>query len=310
MVMADLDTAAAFTALPTFHYVPIEGVDLPPSWASLWDILHPIAMSEFGADQIERVTQVRPPVVYHGVDVEQFRPVSADRPLYMETSSGTVKLRTKADCKRFFGSHGKRRWILRTDRFMPRKRYASYLRSLAPVLVSHPDTWLVIHCRSTDEGGHLYDLFSKYPTEIKSRMLVTGFHDKAGGATRDVLTALYNAADVYASNSAEGFGLTIAEALACGTPAVGMDYSAVTEVIGDAGLLAPVDHLDDNEYDHAWATVNEAAFAQQVALLLDNELKRRVLGRKGPERVRSMFTWTHAAAQFAEIMAVREAVAA
>jgi glycosyltransferase involved in cell wall biosynthesis len=289
--------------LPTFHYCPIEGVDLPPSWAGLWHIITPIAMSEFGANQIEKVTGSRPPVVYHGVDTVQFRPVSADAPLYMETPRGTGKLRTKAECKRFFGGDPKSRWILRTDRFMPRKRYGSFLRSLAPVLEARPDVVLVLHCRSIDEGGHLYDLFSKYPPEIRGRMISTGFHDAYQGAPRDILTALYNAADVYASNSAEGFGLTIAEALACGTPAIGMDYSAVPEVIGPAGRLVPVDHLDDNEYDHAWATVNEQAFGLAVGSLLDDEVGRRSLARKAPEYVRANFTWAHAAEMFAQIMA-------
>lgn len=309
MVMADEETVAAFRVLPTYHYCPVEGVDLPPAWNALWQILHPIAMSEFGANQIERVTGIRPPVVYHGVDTAQFRPVSAENPLYLETDKGTGKLRTKGECKRFFGGDPKSRWILRTDRFMPRKRYGSYLRSLAPVLAERPDTLLVIHCRSTDEGGHLHDLFSKYPADIRRRMIVTGFHDQAGGASRDILTALYNAADVYASNSAEGFGLTIAEALACGTPAVGMDYSAVPEVIGPAGLCVPVDHLDDNEYDHAWATVNEKAFAVAVGGLLDDEIGRRTLGRRGPEHVKSNFTWSHAAGLFAETMKPLEMVA-
>ncbi len=307
MVMADGETAAAFLALPTYHYVPIEGVDLPPSWAALWRILHPIAMSEFGADQIEKVTGHRPPVIYHGVDVEQFRPVSPEKPLYLTTTKGTIKLRSKADCKKFFGSDG--RWILRTDRFMPRKGYPAMLRALAPVLAERPDVRLVMHCRSTDEGGHLQDIKSKYPQEIRNRMVITGFHDNLGGAPRDILTALYNGADVYASNSAEGFGLTIAEALACGTTAVGLDYSAVPEVIGPAGLLAPVDHLYDNEYDHAWANVHETTFAKAVALLLDDELKRRSLSRQGPAHIRAKFTWQNAAAQFVEIMD-RQAVAA
>jgi glycosyltransferase involved in cell wall biosynthesis len=310
LVMADEDTIAAFQAVPTYHYVPIEGVDLPPAWAMLWRILHPIAMSEFGADQIELVTGSRPPVIYHGVDTEQFRPVSAEHPLYLESSKQTIKLRSKAECKRFFGGDPKGRWILRTDRFMPRKRYGSFLRALAPVLAERPDVRLLMHCRSVDEGGHMYDLISKYPRPIAERMLISGFHDRFGGAPRDVLTALYNAADVYASCSAEGFGLTIAEALACGTPAVGMDYSAVPEVIGPGGLLAPVNRLDDNEYDHAWATVDEQAFGAKVAQLLDNELARRSFGRAAAAHIRASFQWTNAARQFGEVMETRmEAVA-
>ncbi len=313
LVMTDEKTIEAFRALPTYHYVPIEGVDLPPAWRLLWTILHPVAMSEFGADQIERVTGQRPPVVYHGVDTDQFRPVSADHPLYL----GEAKLRSKAECKRFFGGDPKSRWILRTDRLMPRKRYASMLRAIAPVLVDRPDTQLLMHCRSIDEGGHLYDLISKYESRldvnlrpVSRRMLISGFHDRYGGAPRDVLTALYNAADVYVSTSAEGFGLTIAEAMACGTPAVGMDYSAVPEVIGPGGMLAPVNRLDDNEYDHAWATVDEPAFGARVAALLDNDLQRRSFGRAAAAHIRASFQWTTAARQFGEVMAERESIAA
>lgn len=310
LVMADEDTIAAFQAVPTYHYVPIEGVDLPPAWVMLWRILRPVAMSEFGADQIEKVTGQRPPVIYHGVDTEQFHPVTAENPLYLASSKETIKLRSKAECKRFFGGDPKSRWILRTDRFMPRKRYGSFLRALAPVLAERPDTYVLMHCRSSDEGGHLYDLISKYPRPIAERMLISGFHDRFGGAPRDVLTALYNAADVYASCSAEGFGLTIAEAMACGTPAVGMDYSAVPEVIGPGGLLAPVNRLDDNEYDHAWATVDEPAFGRQVAALLDNDLQRKAMGRAASTHVRASFQWSIAARQFGEVMETRmEAVA-
>jgi glycosyltransferase involved in cell wall biosynthesis len=329
MVMADVETAKAFAAIPTFHYVPIEGVDLPRSLGVLWSIVSPVAMSEFGADQIERIIGVRPPVVYHGVDTAQFRPASPERPLRI----GERVIRTRADAKAVFITHEhgalcptpcampeiswskarkmaeEQRWILRTDRFMPRKRYGSFLRALAPVIAQRPDTFLVIHCRSVDEGGELEDLFSKYPERLRARMIVTGFHDKIGGASRDILTALYQSADVYASCSAEGFGLTIAEAIACGTPAVGMDYSSVPEVIGPAGLLAPVDHLDDNEYGYAWATVNEPAFGSAVALLLDDEVKRRALGRLGPEHVRSTFSWAAAAGQFASLLPSMEAVA-
>jgi glycosyltransferase involved in cell wall biosynthesis len=329
MVQADAATEAAFASVPTFHYVPIEGVDLPPALRSLWDIVTPVAMSEFGATEIERITGTRPAVVYHGVDTAQFRPLTERSPVYI----GERVARSRIDAKALFIEHhhvascaspcptpvtswskarkiaASQRWILRTDRFMPRKRYGSFLRALAPVLAQRPDTFLVIHCRSVDEGGNLEDLFSKYHPALRARMLVTGFHDQIGGASRDILTALYNAADVYASCSAEGFGLTIAEAIACGTPAVGMDYSSVPEVIGPAGLLAPVNRLDDNEYGYAWATVDEPAFGTAVALLLDDELRRHALGRVGPEHVRSTFTWAHAAEQFAGLIPRMEAVA-
>lgn len=300
LVNLDDATRAAFAAVPSYHYCPIEGVDLPPSWADLWSVVHPIAMSEFGAAQIEAVTGKRPPVVYHGVDTKVFRPASE----YRLDMSGK-KLRDKAACRKFFGGSPDARWVFRADRNMPRKRYASLLRAMAPVMAARPDVFLVLHCRAHDQGGNITDLRSKYPPSIARRMILTGLHEAYGNVPRDLLVALYNGADVYASNSAEGFGLTIAEAMACGVPAVGMAYSAVPEVIGPGGLLAPVNRLDDNEYDHAWATVDEQAFGAAVATLLDDADLRARLGKAARQHVVSSFSWATAAQQVAAILEAR-----
>lgn len=297
LVMGEASRTEAFRRVPTFHYVPVEGVDLPPAWKRLWNVVHPVAMSDFGAEQIRLVTGERPAVAYHGVDAATFRPVGDHR-----WHIGDVKLRSKADCKRLFGGNPATRWVLRADRHMPRKRYASLLRSMAPVMARRPDVFLVIHCATVDEGGHLRDQVSKMHPSLQRRVVFTGFHDAGVVLDRNLLAALYNAADVYASPSAEGFGLTIAEAMACGVPAVGMDYSSVTEVIGPGGLLAPVSHLVDNEYDHAWAAVDEAAFGAQVARLLDDEALRRDLGRKAREHVMSEFTWEGCARVFSDLI--------
>lgn len=298
MVLADEVTRSAFAAIPSYHYVPVEGVDLPPSWNDLWSVVTPIAMSEFGANQIMTVTGVRPPVMYHGVDTEVFHPLSPKHLLRL----GEKKLRDKTSCKKFFGSSGNVRWLFRCDRLMPRKRYASLFRALFPVLATRPDVFLVIHCLARDQGGSLRDMLSKYPPWFQKRVILTGLVEAYGMVPREMLVALYNAADVYVSPSAEGFGLTIAEAMACGVPAVGMAYSAVPEVIGPGGLTAPVNHLIDNEYDHAWAAVDEKAFGEQVARLLDDAPLRADLGRAAREHIVATFQWSTAAKQLTAIL--------
>lgn len=58
----------------------------------------------------------------------------------------------------------------------------------------------------------------------------------------DVLAEWYNAADVLVFPSVwEGFGWPPLEAMACGTPVVASAIPAVSEVVGDAGLLVPPD---------------------------------------------------------------------
>ena len=288
---------------PLFNYCPIEGHDLPPAWAIAWAKAKPVAMSEFGAEQIAGVVGYKPPVIYHGVDTETFRVATPDRPIVV----GHQILKSKAQCKAFFGYDPARTMLLRTDRLVPRKGYSALLRSLAPVLGRHRDVDVVLHCRIRDEGGDLRDDISKYVPEIAERMIPTDLRKGEpfwGGLPeykpwpREVLVALYNAADLYVSNSSEGFGLTIAEALACGVPAVGLDYSAVPEVIGSCGTIVPAGQLVDNIYSHFWAMADEVAFTEAVEFLVTHKHRREQLGMLAPMHIRARFQWAKAAEQF------------
>lgn len=295
----------AFRGVPTFHYVPIEGVGLPPAWNDLWREVAPVAMSRFGAAQITKVTGIQPPVIYHGVDADIFRPVTKANPLTVHQPPSIFG--SKEDCKRawvaWLMEQNKveripRKWMLRTDRHMPRKRYNSLIRSIVPALSRHPEWALILHCHPADQGGYLPDTLSKLPEQMRHQVLLTD----AGGIPRDLLTVLYNAADLYVSNSAEGFGLTIAEALACGVPAVGIDYSAVPEVIGPAGVTVGDGALLDNEYDHFWYAVNEEKFGAAVEHLMTHQTKREDLGRRGPKHISSSFRWDTAAREFLDLI--------
>lgn len=288
--------------VPTYHYVPIEGIDLPPLWGALWSVVKPIAMSSFGQDEIEKVTGKRPALAYHGVDTEAFFPVSPSRPLKVpiddSPDAATVTITSKEGAKRFFGFDPKWTIVGRTDRNMPRKRYGSLFRALDPVLADRPDARLVVHASAFDQGGFLPDSVSKMSKAGGSRVIVT---DRPG-LPRSVLCALYNAFDVYATTSAEGFGLCIAEAMACGVPAVGMDYSAVPEVIGPGGIWAPVAYTYDNEYDHKWAVPQEDEFGRAVARLIDHPARRRELGVLAQRHVETTFRWSKAAEVVANVM--------
>ena len=276
-----------FAEIPTFHYVPIEGHDLPPLWKEIWRVIRPIAMSRFGQDEIEKITGERPPLVYHGVDTDTFRPISPSNVLVI---GDKIVLSSKERCKALFGFNPRARVLLRCDRNMPRKAYPALLRALEPVMAERPDVVLALKTQLWDQGGFLSDSISKLPTEVANR--VRTFQ---GDLPRKALCALYNAADVYVSNSAEGFGLTLAEAEACGVPTVGVDYSAVPEVIGPAGTVVPVGTTWDNGYAHYWALPDPAAFGQAVAYLLDHPARAREMGAAGPRHIAANFTWAKAA---------------
>lgn len=114
-----------------------------------------------------------------------------------------------------------------------------------------------------------------------------------GETGADDLAALHALADVFCSPSGyEGFGLTVAEAMAAGVPVVASRNSSLPEVVGDAGVL-----LD--------ALTPEAIAAALRALLLDPDRRRR-LGAAGAARA-ATFTWERAAEGTAR--AYREALA-
>src|SRR5205085_12341004 len=79
---------------------------------------------------------------------------------------------------------------------------------------------------------------------------------------------------------AEGFGLPVLEAMACGAPVVASDASAVPEAVGPAGLLADARDPD--------------AFAATLARVLADASLRAELREKGFERVRG-FSWERCA---------------
>jgi glycosyltransferase involved in cell wall biosynthesis len=91
------------------------------------------------------------------------------------------------------------------------------------------------------------------------------------------LPALFSAASIFVFPSLhEGFGLPALEALACGTPVVTSNRSALPEVVGDAALVV------DPE--------NDEAIAASIARVLDEPDLAQLLRQTGQERA-AAFTW-------------------
>ncbi len=108
-----------------------------------------------------------------------------------------------------------------------------------------------------------------------------------GKPDKATLVRIYNAADLLLAPSLhEGFGLTILEAMACGTPVITSNVSAMPEVAGDAGIL--VDPLDAH------------AIADAVDRLHKDPVYYQQLVKRGLERVKA-FTWEQTAAKVAEV---------
>lgn len=103
----------------------------------------------------------------------------------------------------------------------------------------------------------------------------------------DDLPVLYNLAEVFLYPSfREGFGMPVAEAMACGTPVITANNSSLVEVANGAAVLVDAANTDQ--------------IAQEITNLVNDKKMRDELIEKGLENAKR-FTWEKAAQQTLEI---------
>ncbi len=171
--------------------------------------------------------------------------------------------------------HLPERFILFVSTLEPRKGIDTLLdayAALAP-LASHIP--LVI---TGQHGWYTERIFARVKQlGLETRVVFTDY------VPDEDLPALYNCAAVLAFPSRyEGFGLTVLEAMACGTPVVCSNSSSLPEVAGDAALLTPPD--------------DPRALMQALRQVLSEEDLWQRLHVQGPRQA-ARFSWSSTAQQ-------------
>lgn len=107
------------------------------------------------------------------------------------------------------------------------------------------------------------------------------------GITTEQLVDYYAEASIAIVPSVyEGFGLPAGEAMACEVPVISTRGGALPEVVGDAGILVPVQ--------------DSVAIANSIRELLENPARRDELGRAGRKRILEQFCWHRVARKLTE----------
>lgn len=163
------------------------------------------------------------------------------------------------------------RFLLAVGTLEPRKNLASLLEAFA-LLAARPEN-ADLHLVLTGARGWRNEVFDATLSRLgplRSRVLATGFLADAD------LPVLYGACEAFVFPSLyEGFGLPIAEAMACGAAVACVDNSSQPEVAGEVAVLA--------------ADPSAPAVAAAVGTLLaDPDLHSR--RARGPAQA-ARFTW-------------------
>lgn len=145
-------------------------------------------------------------------------------------------------------------------------------------------------------GGRLRALRLRRPDRLKIIPHVRAHETFAG---------LYTACDAFvAPFRAEGWGLPVIEAMACGLPTIVTGYSGPTEFVGPYAWridhrLVPVEagYLDRADGDcGVWAEPDWRHLADLMRHLYENRSTTRDRARAGSEHVRTAHTWERSAA--------------
>jgi glycosyltransferase involved in cell wall biosynthesis len=174
--------------------------------------------------------------------------------------------------------------VVAVGRLVPVKRFDVLLRALARVKKEQPALEAVI----VGEGYERPALES-----LRAELGATDWVQLPGRVGEDELRSWYRRAWVVASSSQrEGWGMTLTEAAACGTPSVATNIAGHADAVldGESGLL--VDDGDD--------------LAPALARVLGDEVLRSRLAKGALARAR-WFTWEATARRALEALAAEAA---
>ena len=176
--------------------------------------------------------------------------------------------------------------VCAVGRLVPVKRYDRLIEAMARVHDANPSVELVI----VGEGYERPAL-----EELVQRLGAGSWVSMPGRLDDEAVIDLYRRSWLVASSSArEGWGMTVTEAGACGTPAVATRIAGHSDAIvdGETGLLADPHDLDD--------------LAAKIELVLGDEVLRKTLAEGALERAAEL-TWDATARRTFEVLAAEAA---
>lgn len=243
--------------IKSMYYYPVEGVNYPPRVVytsigfidyhlTLQKFNYIVAYSQFGADNINKLLPgIVTDIIPHQVDTDVFRPLDRAK-CFAHYFSGLDPEKT------FIVGHvGRNQRRKGTDLLM--QGFASFLHSYKGD--KHPYLFLLLDPKDS-HGYNLYEMAESL--NLGSHIVISEVIGGKQGPDDYVLAEVYNTMDVALfPHRAEGFGLPVLEALACGTSVITTNYATPPEVVKDAAIKVPYAWLEPTVGTNCmWAVIN------------------------------------------------------
>jgi len=202
--------------------------------------------------------------VIHSAVGEEFQPI--------------LDLKKIEETKRKFKTGNK--FILDVGTLEPRKNLQFLVKAYYLALKSGNITHNLV---LTGKKGWYYEgLFSLIKElKLEDRVILPGY------VPDEDLPSLYNAADLFAFPSIyEGFGFPPLEAMSCGTPVIAANNSSIPEIVGQGGVLLPLD--------------DEKIWAENIVKVLSDDNLLSKLKKEGLDQAKK-FSWSKTAKETAKV---------
>lgn len=205
-------------SVPWAAWTPIDSIGIGEATRKMLEICeYPIAMSNFGAEQMRQIDVEPRATIWHAVDCSVYKPMD------------------KYECRQLLD--------LDEDAYVigmvmankgDRKQYPLQLTAIKQWMDANPDRKIqvYIHCEPTAlmGGWDMRELVKVIG--LSGKVYATNQYDASVvPAPAQFVAQIFNASDVVMNVSAgEGFGIPIVEAQACGVPVLTGDYTSMPEI--------------------------------------------------------------------------------
>ena len=265
-------------------WLPIDHTPVPAKvLEAIQDAYLPLTYSKWGSQLLSQAG-VKNYYIPHGIETEIYKIL--DQSIVDQFKSQYLKYSDKHLTIMVAANKG----------YPDRKAFQVQLRAWAEFAKDKPDAMLYLHTEPTPLFGGLNLIDLCKSLGISERVAFPDRYEYFIGLPQEYLALIYNSANILMANSmAEGFGIPIIEAQACGTPVVTVNFSSCPELVRYGTITEPLDYVRTQlEAWQCWpnhVAITEALNENYQEWLDNGKQKNEVEGAKASQAIHAEFNW-------------------